>query len=509
MHKKVEFMDLTSPSEHDIMSSNVSSCSTVTYTNSPAAEVTTPTNDSVVDTSELNSVSMYVEDQRNVEPDKSMPYILMLARGIHEDIPKMVDISTGELFKKALELNLLKKKAISLSKPMLCQELKRRTPQKKLNMNNKKVDDLFTMLDDQFLSETDKNYINRKVYVYLEQLKKGVEEAKDKRKDAGGRIECTDRLRYIMTIDVCGSIREAYMRSQDVLSRQALDARNTASAVRDFHDLVVAKFNDPTWIPSTTPNPDLHSYFSDEIDCAKREYYTMTREKSKQLLLDMKHKLNEICKRYDRSGNGAGQVDSDEEEVVVTDDRNFGRFNIELAKLKGGDDRQNFLNHEPVDLLYWWDVMDRHDLIHFTTAQLRGENAATSDSRPSLTSYGESFGSSVDGNNGNNARKRSKKNKCGDNDLLAALDKEMKDNVSTVGFALCKMNEQSVMEQIDDLTHKKRQLKNDWRKEKKGTQYDSDEDGEFYKNAIDEIEELITAKQEYLESLLKEHSNRS
>jgi hypothetical protein len=43
---------------------------------------------------------------------------------------------------------------------------------------------------------------------------------------------------------------------------------------------------------------------------------------------------------------------------------------------------------------------------------------------------------------------------------LDVLDKEIKDIVSTIGFALCKMNEQSVMEQIDNLTLKKRQLKN-------------------------------------------------
>jgi hypothetical protein len=132
-------------------------------------------------------------------------------------------------------------------------------------MNHKKVDNLFTMLDDQFLSDIDKNYITSKVDVYLEQLQKGVEEAEERRKDAGGRIKLMDRLYYITMIDLCGTVPEAYMRSQDVLSQQALDARTTASAVQDFHDLAVAKFNDPTWISNTTPNPHLHSYFSDEI----------------------------------------------------------------------------------------------------------------------------------------------------------------------------------------------------------------------------------------------------
>jgi hypothetical protein len=39
-------------------------------------------------------------------------------------------------------------------------------------------------------------------------------------------------------------MREAYLNSQNVLLRQELDARNTTAAQRDFHDLIVEKFND-------------------------------------------------------------------------------------------------------------------------------------------------------------------------------------------------------------------------------------------------------------------------
>jgi len=453
-------------------------------------------------------LQLYIEDQRQVDADKKMPYILMLARGLHASIPKEVDITNVEPFKKALEINIVKKKPIALSKPLLCQELKRRNPTKKLNINNKKVDELFLMLiNDDIHDDLDKAYIEREVSMYIDNIKKGIDEAEAKRKDAGGRIEASDRLRYIMALDLCGDIREAYLRSQDVLNRVALDARNTEAAPKDFHDRIVEKFNDMAWIPKTMMNNDLHSYFGEEHVCPKRETYSMTREKSKQLIQDMKHKLNEICKRYDRSGNGAGQVDSDNEE----DDGDahqmiFGRFDIDLARLKGGDDRQNFLNHEPIDLLYWWDVMDRHNLIHFTTAQLRGANAATSDGQPSRTSYGAYSDSSTSAVN--ISRKRPKVIDSFEQGI-ASLQKGLKDNVSTVGFALCKMNEQCIMEQIDDLTHRKRELKNEWRKEKKQVTYDSDDDGEFFKSSIQEINQLIAAKQGYLDELKKEHNKRS
>jgi hypothetical protein len=115
-----------------MVSGNISSCSS---TVTDLQDLTSPTNEDslVVDTTTvLSSVCMYVKNQRNVDSDKSMPYyIFMLPRGINKDIPKMVDILTCEVFKK---VNLvLKKRAISLLKPMLCQELKRRYPEKKLN----------------------------------------------------------------------------------------------------------------------------------------------------------------------------------------------------------------------------------------------------------------------------------------------------------------------------------------------------------------------------------------
>jgi hypothetical protein len=299
----------------------------------------------------------FIEDQRNVPPETVPQYVWLVGRGIHKDIPREYDITSIGVIKKAIELGILKKKAVTITKQLLLQELKRRQEGKKLNANNKKNEELFSMLIDDSLSDADKDYIKEKISQYLNQIERAVADTEAKRKEAGGRIDMTDRLRYILALDHFGEIREAYLRSQDVLSRRALDARNSAmsGAPKDYHDLIVSQFNDSSWVPHTNPNPDLHSFFANEIACSKRECYTLTREKSKQLLLDMKHKLNDICKRYERSGNGAGQLDSDDEDSIPGNDMNFGRFSIELARLKGGDDRQNFLLHEPVDLLYWWD----------------------------------------------------------------------------------------------------------------------------------------------------------
>jgi hypothetical protein len=323
------------------------------------------------------------------------------------------------------------------------------------------VEDLFAMINEKDLEKSDKEYVNEMTSGIISDITKAIDESDTRKKDTRSRIEMTDTLRWIMVIDVFGDIRIAYMGLQDVLNWEQLDARNTASTQADFHDLVVAKVNDESWVPETMAIPeDLLSSFAEPISCPKREYYNLTRERSNTLLLEFNHKLNEICKRYNQSGDGSGQFDSDGIEVERTDERDFGRVNLEfLAKQKGGDDRQAFLPHEPVDLLYFWDVMDHHDLIHFSTAQLRGSNVVSSDeSRPALISYNASDSDS----SGPRPRKKSRNGIDGDD-----VAQKMNDNMSKVGDAMIEMNKQSMPFEINALKRDLQQLKNEWRKEKK------------------------------------------
>ena len=96
-------MQFNSPSDHRKHSSIFSSVSSGTSYYSPE------TDERLVDMAVLNSsVNMYVEDQPNVDPDKLMSYMFMLGRGVHQDIPKVIDISSVELLKKALDMKVLK-----------------------------------------------------------------------------------------------------------------------------------------------------------------------------------------------------------------------------------------------------------------------------------------------------------------------------------------------------------------------------------------------------------------
>lgn len=190
----------------------------------------------------------------------------MLARGIHDNIPSDVDIMNSEPFKKALELNILKRKPLSLSKVLLCQELKRKNPNRKVNINNKTIEELFGFLkEDEICDAADIAYIKGETEAYINNLKRSIDEIEKKRKDSGGRVDASDRLRYIMALDLDGTIREAYMRSQDVMNRQELDARNSEAAAKDFHSLISTKFN--FFLPTakeffaSKPNTFLHVRF--------------------------------------------------------------------------------------------------------------------------------------------------------------------------------------------------------------------------------------------------------
>jgi len=113
---------------------------------------------------------------------------------------------------------------------------------------------------------------------------------------------------------------------------------------------------------------------------------------------------------------------------------------------------------------------------------------ASSDTVPSMTSYYSSR----------------KKQKTEASDLI---QKGISTNVKAVGTALSRMNQQSAMSDINNLINTKRELKNEWRKERKQTNYDSDVDGEYYANALQELESLIVAQQQFLEDLKNDNSD--
>jgi hypothetical protein len=66
-------------------------------------------------------------------------------------------------------------------------------------VNNKKIEELFAMIQDkQFESNivgaSDKLHIEEEVAKYLDHVRKGIEEVEDKKREASGHIDMSDRL---------------------------------------------------------------------------------------------------------------------------------------------------------------------------------------------------------------------------------------------------------------------------------------------------------------------------
>ena len=98
------------------------------------------------DTTPVGALQEFIEDQRNVDPDKRNNYILMLARGLVDGVPDVVDLGDSDPFKTAIQLGLEKKSSFNLVKKLICTEIFRQNSNRKTNIKNRKIDQLFDVM---------------------------------------------------------------------------------------------------------------------------------------------------------------------------------------------------------------------------------------------------------------------------------------------------------------------------------------------------------------------------
>ncbi|KAG7355336.1 hypothetical protein IV203_004692 [Nitzschia inconspicua] len=145
------------------------------------------------------------------------------------------------------------------------------------------------------------------------------------------RITIDDRLRLIEAF-LSDKAKGKLASTQQCLTRQELDARNSDLAVEDYFETVSQVFNDESWTPTTESLPDLHPDLADARDLPLKEYRT-TRAKVKEKYNEMRHYLHAIVLNWEQSGNG-GQQRSDDAEDWDT---------FDPLLVVDGDDRKNFL----------------------------------------------------------------------------------------------------------------------------------------------------------------------
>ena len=111
------------------------------------------------------------------------------------------------------------------------------------------------------------------------------EENEIKERSCGPNITNNDRLRFCEAM-ISDDVQILYRQSQDLLTRNALDSRNSVMRVVDFYDKVTTFFDDIAFIPETEYLPNLHADFADSKKIPLGEY-RMPRDKSKDLIVSV------------------------------------------------------------------------------------------------------------------------------------------------------------------------------------------------------------------------------
>ena len=181
------------------------------------------------------------------------------------------------------------------------------------------------------------------------------------------KISLVDRLRYIHCL-VRDGVKELYLKSQNSMLRTELDSRNSSSRDPNFHEKMISVFNDVSFVLESICFGDLHKDFSTTLEL-KLSSYSLTIDKSKEILTSIKPMIVDLITRYEQSGMGAGNRD------LTADD--WGMFDISLCE--DGDDRKCFVRLESHSyLLYWWNMLEQEDLLHFSCVKLPNETTANS-----------------------------------------------------------------------------------------------------------------------------------
>jgi len=105
---------------------------------------------------------------------------------------------------------------------------------------------------------------------------------------------------------------------------------------------------------------DLHDFIS-PIELPLKDY-RLTRDKAKDVLIYIRHKLASTVANYELSDAGGGQCREEDQDK-------YGHFDLDLCE--DGDNRRNFMkNANESYLLYWSHFLDTEDFVQFTICVL-------------------------------------------------------------------------------------------------------------------------------------------
>jgi hypothetical protein len=140
--------------------------------------------------------------------------------------------------------------------------------------------------------------------------------------------------------------------------------------------MISNKWNDPSFAPEKEEIPDLHSEFdlSEEIPHQLvAEMAPATPEKCQSKFSRLMVSLIRVIQNWGKSGQGDGGKDSEDEES--DDEIVFG--SLQNRSSGALDQRYSFVEYSQMYLLYWWHMLDKHDLLGSSLQRLDDSVAAS------------------------------------------------------------------------------------------------------------------------------------
>ena len=174
-------------------------------------------------------------------------------------------------------------------------------------------------------------------------------------------------LRLIHTLIDHDDIKAAYIHRGDIPSgRMAVENRNTEEAkAASVWQMMADKWNDKDFSPATASQPDWHPHYgaSETITFEiVSNFLPPNAEKVKERFESMMTVLKRTIPKWERSGQGEGGINGDDDEYNNDDDKpGFGvlegRSCFALSKI------QDFFENSNSYVIYLWHMIAKHQLI--------------------------------------------------------------------------------------------------------------------------------------------------
>lgn len=304
-------------------------------------------------------------------------------------------------------------------------------------------------------------------------------------------------LRLIHCLIDDDDIKEAYLHRHDVdTTRMTVENRNSVDKrPPTVWEMISAKWNDKNFEPKTAELPDLHSDFILQetlFHSLVSDMTPATPEKCMGKFASMALELSRVIANYQRSGQGDGGVENENEDEGQVD--SLGETFYKSREHGALDARSSFVPYSQAYLLYLWVMLEEHHLMGSTLNRL-DESVAAGNGGDGVPSVIDRNGSLKGANDHDSVAMSWTKQEEMNRILIESIQELSRRTEETTKIEMDAKEEHYLKERIDLLKDKKRSLTIEILKNKKSR--------EMVKLLNEQMEEIERETQQKTDELSK------